>query len=630
MASSLLWTIGLFAASSLASSLPHGVNIKRDVSELETTYDYIIAGGGTSGLTVADRLTAAFPDRKVLVVEYGLLINTTDILQPAITVRDTRYAYSITSQPETALFDRKFTVTVGKIVGGCSAINAQMFDRGSKADYDIWGQFGGAAYEKAGWNWDGLLPYFKKSTTFTPPTANEVEQYEYTYDIDAAYGGKGAVQAVYPPYQWPTEKVMRQAWKELGVPSQQEGSGGNATGVFWFPSSQDPKTQTRSYGRTAHYDPVASRSNYHLLVDHKVTELVMSKSEAGIWKAVGIQLRPVSGSNTAVTTVGSKEEVILAAGAIHTPAILQRSGIGPADVLKAANITLKVEHPGVGQNFQDHPYGQLFFNLATDLKPNSMSMMSNATLSAQARKEYDQNRTGPLTLSGGNSGAFLPLAYLTKNPSAIFSSLSFSPRYAHVHLPQGNNTHPSVLAGYAYQLTYLKPLFETDVSAVFEYPIGAGALFALLKPLSRGTVNIDPNNVDAEPKVFYNTFSNPVDLAVTVQGARLFRKLYATPSARKLTPSEQLPGANVQSDEEWGEWLRKNINPSFYHPVGTAALGPMNMGGVVGPDLKVHRVDGLRVVDASIMPLIPATHTSSTVYAVAEKAADLIIESAKV
>lgn len=136
--------------------------IKRSVVDLLPSYDYIIAGGGTSGLTVADRLTAAFPDRTILVVEYGQLVNTTEVLTPAATVLNRNYAFQILSQPEPGLNNRSFTVTVGKIVGGCSAINAQMFDRGSKADYDAWGEVSGKAYADAGWNWDGLLPYFKK------------------------------------------------------------------------------------------------------------------------------------------------------------------------------------------------------------------------------------------------------------------------------------------------------------------------------------------------------------------------------------------------------------------------------------------------------------------------------------
>lgn len=179
--------------------------------------------------------------------------------------------------------------------------------------------------------------------------------------------------------------------------------------------------------------------------------------------------------------------------------------------------------------------------------------------------------------------------------------------------------------GYAHQLDALKELLASSSAAAFEYPISAGAMLAFLKPLSRGTVNINPANPGAEPMVAYRTFTHPLDLRLYVHAAKLFRRLYATPSARALGPVELFPGPGVQSDADWEAWLKESVSPSFYHPVGTASLGPRSRGGVVGPDLRVHGVQRVRVVDASVMPLIPGTHTSSTVYAVAEKAADLIV-----
>jgi choline dehydrogenase-like flavoprotein len=208
---SLFLSLALSAVPIATAYIPPGAHIKRHTSQLASSYDYIIAGGGTSGLTVADRLTAAFPSRSVLVVEYGQLENSTVLLQPAATVPDPRYAFQIVSQREPGLNNRSFTVTVGKIVGGCSAINAMMFDRGSRADYDAWGAVAGEEYVDKGWTWEGLLPYFKKSVKFTEPTQEEAERYEYTWDTESAYGGEKegtAVQAVYPPFQWPSESTF--------------------------------------------------------------------------------------------------------------------------------------------------------------------------------------------------------------------------------------------------------------------------------------------------------------------------------------------------------------------------------------------------------------------------------------
>ncbi|KAF2179482.1 GMC oxidoreductase [Zopfia rhizophila CBS 207.26] len=614
----LFWSISPI----LAASIPHGVHIKRQISELAPQYDYIIAGGGTSGLTVADRLTAAFPRRSVLVVEYGNLSNSTALLTPAATVLNPQFAFNILSEPQPHLSNRSFTVTVGKVVGGCSAINAQMFDRGSAADYDAWGDVAGQEYREAGWTWDGLLPYFRKSTTFTPPSAADVEKYGYTYDVEAAYGGDGPIHAIYPPFQWPSEKIMREAWKDLGVPSPIEGAGGDATGVFWIPSSQDPKTQTRSYARTGHYDAVANRSNYHLLVGHKVTELVLTRNGNGRRiEAQGVKIQAVSGNSSAIE-VRSDQEVILAAGAIHTPGILQRSGIGPSNVLTAAGIEVKVELPGVGQNFQDHAISSMFYNLTTDVSPNPMQMFMNATLMQEARRQYEQNKTGPLTLSGGNSGAFIPLSTLTNNSQSIISALSAQSPSA--YFPNG--THSTIIEGYQSQLDMLKNLLSSKEAATFEYPISpGGAIPVLLKPLSRGSVNINSKIPAGEPLINYRTFSNPLDLTMFIEGAKIMRRLYSTRSAKTLGSVEMFPGDAVITDSEWRVWLEKSVSPSFYHPVGTAALMPKSLGGVVDPELRVHGVESLRVVDASVMPLIPGTHTSSTVYAVAEKAAEVII-----
>ncbi|KAH7132185.1 hypothetical protein B0J11DRAFT_548169 [Dendryphion nanum] len=603
---------------------PPSVYTKRQ--NLAPHYDFIIAGGGTSGLTVANRLTAEFPDRSVLVVEYGQLVNSSVILQPAATVPDPRYAFQVLSQPEAGLNNRSFTVTVGKIVGGCSAINAQMFDRGSAADYDAWAEVTGAEYKEAGWDWKGLLPYFKKSTTFTPPPKAIAEMYNYTFDIEAAWGGNGPIQAVYPPFQWASEKILRTAWNELGVPTQKESSGGDAYGVILFPSSQDPKSQTRSYARTGHYDPVAHRKNYHLLVGHKVNELIMKKSDgdSADWQVVGVKIQAVDGKNASIVEISSGE-VILAAGAIHTPGILQRSGIGPKNVLSVANIQTRVDLPGVGQNFQDHAMSNLFYNLTKDVLPNAMSMFRNRTLMDEARRQYEQERMGPLTLSGGNSGAFLSLSAFTNNSAAIIHSLSAQSPSS--YLP--DDTHTAMVEGYSHQLNAFKDLLSSKEAAVFEYPIGSGAMIAFLKPLSRGTVNINPKDPLAAPIVKYRTFSNPLDVKLFIEGVKIYRQMFSTPSASALGPVELTPGSAIQTDADWEKWLRRSVSPSFYHPVGTASLGPRSRGGVVDEELKVHAVKNLRVVDASIMPLIPGTHTSSTVYAVAEKAADLIISDVK-
>jgi choline dehydrogenase-like flavoprotein len=215
------------------------------------------------------------------------------------------------------------------------------------------------------------------------------------------------------------------------------------------------------------------------------------------------------------------------------------------------------------------------------------------------------------------------LSILTNSSSSIIAALVAQSPSSFL----APNSHASVIEGYKHHLAALKNLLTSNNAAAFEYPIGAGNMIAFLKPLSRGTVNINSKDPLADPLINYRTFTNPLDITLSIHGAKILRQLYNTPTARKLGPTEQSPGLSVQTDEQWETWLKRSMSPSFYHPVGTAALGPIERGGVVGPDLRVHGVGRLRVVDASIMPLIPGTHTSSTVYAVAEKAADLIVRA---
>lgn len=232
---------------------------------------------------------------------------------------------------------------------------------------------------------------------------------------------------------------------------------------------------------------------------------------------------------------------------------------------------------------------------------------------------------GPLTLSGGNSIAFLSLPLITNETDALLADLTSADPGS--YLPNG--THPSVLEGYTHQLKSLHGLLASDKAAVFEFITGLGDLLVFLKPLSRGTVNINTTDPLAEPQINYRTLTHPLDVALHIKGGGVIRRFYQTPAGATFGPAAVSPDASVQTDEQWATWLKENVTPSLYHPIGTASLGPEDRGGVVGPDLKVHGVSALRVVDASIMPLIPGTHTSATVYAVAEKAADLIISEGK-
>ena len=405
----------------------------------------------------------------------------------------------------------------------------------------------------------------------------------------------------------------------MNVPSPKEHALGTAIGRFWAPSSEHPTNRTRSYARYAYYDPVASRSNHHLLVGHKAQKLVLSSTN----QAEGVVFYQRDQPEKKIT-VKAKREVILAAGAIHSPQILQLSGIGPKAVLEAAKIKVKVDAPGVGNNFQDHPQVYLTCDYTTNVWPNPGALISNATYRAEAQAEYDTKKSGPLTQAIVNAFAFLPLNTVHSSPATFHKRLEAQADDAFLapDLPR------TVVEGYKAQKRVLKNLYKSRDAAVYEHPFGGDCTRGLFlqKPLSRGHIHVKASDPYGEPAVDFRAYTNPLDLDQGVEFLRYTRKYFRNPKFDYLTPVETGPGPNVTDSDTEGllAYIRRTAGPSTYHASGTTAMLPKKLGGVVGNDLMVYGVGKLSVVDAGIIPLIPSTHLSATVYAVAEKAADLI------
>ncbi|KAH6669876.1 alcohol oxidase [Halenospora varia] len=597
----------------LAHPVQKVAHIKTRADQLHDSYDYIIVGGGTSGLTVADRLTEDGTN-SVLVVEYGPLEANLEILTPAIGLTNfPADMYNYTSLPQPGIRNQTAVLRGGAIVGGGSAVNSMFFDRGSAEDYDNWERLG-----NPGWGWKGILPYFQKSVTFTPPSTELETSFNITYNMNAAYGKSGPVHASYPPFQWPTAIAMFRGWKDFGIKVQQEGASGTAYGLFWLPASLNPDSQTRSYSRTAHYEPYIKRPNYHLITGYHANKMVFA---AGM-RAQGVEIEPRdnSGSPQNVTTITAKYEIILAAGSIQTPLILQRSGIGPKKILQSAGIEVKLDLPGVGQNLQDHSVQGIGYNFTKNPLPNR-DMLSNSTYLADALAEYHQNKTGPITGADGCSGVFLPLPDVTPN----FQSLIDEAHTQNVSQYLPSEYDPTVVKGFEAQKRILLSSFASNTTAIIEVPLlgrsNSGNIN--LKPLSRGSININPADTSI-PVIDFGVLTNPIDLKVNIEAFKLTRKVYSSSAMAHLGPIETSPGGGVATDEDIEKWIRTVLLPSAAHPCGTSAMMPIEIGGVVGSDLLVHGVKRLSVVDASIMPLVPGTHLSATVYAVAEKAADII------
>ncbi|KAI5807816.1 hypothetical protein DFH27DRAFT_510405 [Peziza echinospora] len=556
--------------------------LKREEAPKES-YDYVIIGGGTSGLTVGDRLTE---DGKytVLVIEVGVLGGGGGM--------DPSRMYNINSVAQKELNNRAFSVGIGKVVGGSSAVNGMVFQRGAAEEYDIWGQLGGG---NSTWNWDGILPYFKKGIHFTPPDANFAQQMNVTYDL-AYWGQESKIYATFGQSGSGQQKFIYQAYAKFGVDVPKDGNGGK-NGVTWFTTSMDPTATSRSYARTGHWDNI-NRANYELLTGSKVNKILFEGETA-----IGVQYVPASGSGAAVTVKANKE-VILAAGAIHTPQVLQLSGIGPSALLKQANIPVLVDLPGVGYNFQDHSY------------------LPNVGYSWGKTPSYPQVSVPNKGLFAPNLGIFIGLPVIAPDAYEAIATKYESQDPAQ-YLP--TSAAPEVIEGYKQQQkVWGKAMRSKGVTYMNMMIMGPGGSPQNLKPTSRGTVLINPSNPQAEPIVDYRAMSNPIDMQITVEIIKFMRRFHTTGSLAEFSAKETSPGANVATDDQIATWIRGQITPSVFHPVGTAAKMPREWGGVVSEDLLVWGVKNLSIIDASIMPTTVGATTSMTVYAMAEKAADII------
>jgi choline dehydrogenase-like flavoprotein len=601
--------------ASLSCLLSCAVSYPGATPSASEQYDYVIIGGGLTGLVVANRLSE-LRDKTVLIIENGYIDNSSTTLIPnAANNNNFADMYDIQSAPDPKLGNGTFLVGVGNVVGGGSVVNGMMFHRASEADYDAWDTLG-----NDGWNWRGLLSYFKKSTTFTPPSQAHAREWGITYD-PSYYGRDGPIQASYPPFEYPDMKNVWKAAKAADTTFPREGGSGEAVGAYWVPTALDPKTQTRSHSRNGYYDNIAStRKNLKLLTGHRVNEILFNGLTAN-----GVQM--VSRTDNKVSKVYARKEVILAAGAIFTPHLLQLSGLGPAEVLKAANVKVKKDIPGIGANFQDHPAAFQIYDLKNLSFPNPNSLAENATYNATAWAEYETYRTGPYTQAHGSNFAFLSLPQITRDWKTLVSQIS-SQRNPLDFLPPIYKKTPALLRGFKAQRDIIINMLSSNDSAIGEIPlISVGfAISALEHPLSRGTIHLDPKNATGSPIVTYNTFQNPVDASILMAIVRWTRTHWARPELKMYSPTEIVPGSGAVTDEAMLSAMVKGgvVLPSFSHPSGSCAMMPEEYGGVVDTEMRVYGVKGLSIVDASVLPLIPATHLQATMYAVAEKAADII------
>lgn len=391
------------------------------------------------------------------------------------------------------------------------------------------------------------------------------------------------------------------------VETPKDGNAGIADGLYYYPSSIDPMTYTRSSSRTGHWNGI-DRANYHILTNSAVRKIVFDGD-----CAIGFSYVSVNSSSAEERTVLAKKEAILAAGTIHTPQILQLSGIGPEKVLSAANISQKVDLPGVGENFQDHGWWRnTLFNWT--FTPPEPSVNTSGDTRTQ------------MTL---NLGLITGLPVFAPDKVEELAQ-SFEAQNAADYLPA--DIHPHVLAGYQAQKDAFSTIFSEKNAAWMWLILRDVPNFgpANQHHVSRGSVHINVSDPTAMPIIDYRAFSNPIDMAVSIEMLRYIRRYMASDYFKPYGPYEIAPGPNVTTDEQIGGWLRQVYEPSLYHPAGTASKMLRELGGVVDEELLVYGVQRLSVVDASIMPILPGAPTQFTTYAIAEKVSNGGIPSSPV
>ncbi|KAI9884234.1 MAG: hypothetical protein M1823_003983 [Watsoniomyces obsoletus] len=626
-----------------------------DVNNLRSSYDYVIVGCGISGLVIANRLSE--DNVTVLCIEAGDPDQYEEFIQVPQFVGTnigSKYDWKLSTEPQTYLDGATRPLPLGKVLGGGSILNAMCWNRGGIDDFDSWRYLG-----NPGWGWDELLPYFIKSETYTPVHSAEIaERFSINHD-PAMHGFNGPVHVSYPRMFYPQTINFFSALNTLGVPTAYDPNDGTTPGASLIPTALHPVNQTRSDARRTYYDPYATRSNLHIITGHQATRLLIdgyvgrSNVSGGNQEGEGSQTvsgglfgdKPVNSTlvrrnhddiritgvefsanaSAPRNTIAATREVIVTAGAIHSPQLLQLSGIGPRSLLQRHDIPVALDLPGVGRNLQDHWLVGTFYPY-NNVTTSPALLAQNVTLNDEARREYYSSKTGPWTAGSPNGVAFPSLADTSNLTAALMAAAASQPARQHLVA----ELEDTVVNGYAAQKDLLAQQLASRNNAAWEIlnnNIGSLSV-ALMRPFSRGSCEIKSADPFEPPSIDPRYGSNPVDLQILVEALKFNRRILATPQMQELRPAQFVPP--IEADDDALMQVVKTGIRTEYHPSGTCAMMPVELGGVVDPSLRVYGTRNLRVADAGIFPLIPAAHLMSVVYAVAEKAADIIKADNKV
>jgi len=528
------------------------------------TFDYVIVGAGSAGCVLANRLSAD-PKTTVLLLEAGGKDNYLWIHIPIgylYTQNNPRTDWCFKTEAEPGLNGRALNYPRGRVLGGCSSINGMIYMRGQARDYDHWRQLG-----NVGWSWADVLPYFKHS-----------EDQVRGADDHHGVGGEWHVEEM--RLRWEILDAFRAAAAEIGIPATEDFNRGDNEGCGYFQVNQ--KRGVRWSTAKAFLRPVMRRPNLQVLTDAQASRI---RLEGG--RAAGVDFTRQAMPYYAA----ARREVVLAAGSIGSPHLLQLSGIGPGELLQRCGIALRHDLPGVGENLQDHLQIRMAYKVAhtRTLNERANSLWGRLGMGL----EYFLLKRGPLTMAPSQLGCFAK-----SDPARATPNLEY----------------------------HVQPL-SLDTFGEPPHPFPAfTASVCNLRPESRGSVRLKNPDPAAHPAIKPNYLDAFEDKRVAAQAMRLTRRIVAAKAMQRFAPEEFKPGPGHESDDELVR-AAGEIGTTIFHPVGTCKMGQDPMA-VVDDKLRVHGVGGLRIADASIMPTITSGNTNAPAIMIAEKASDLIAKAA--
>ncbi|KAJ8695855.1 hypothetical protein PTI98_005772 [Pleurotus ostreatus] len=565
------------------------------------TVDYLVVGGGLAGLVVATRLAEDL-DVLVGVLEAGQdMSRNPDVQTPANYykgIRNPETDWGFFTAPQDGLNGRRIYLPRGKGLGGSTLLNLMQLGRASAVEYNAFEQLG-----SKGWDWAEFLKYFKKSEAFHPDSEDITE---FGLNIaDEVHGKCGPLPKIMPPRVWPVHSRVMEAFVSVGIPFNADPNDGANAGCWTGTTAIHPGQHTRASSASAYYKPNRDKSNLIVVTGAYATRILFDPKESGDLVAKAVEYHKDGEIHVAHAT----KEVILCTGSFKTPQLLELSGIGDKKILDPLNIPVIIDLPGVGSNLQ---------------------VLSHYHLRAlEESAEYMTTRTGLLSSAPMSAFAFIPLSLIPHDRKILdgANKLDFS-------------GDPGASAGMQRAFQMQKEwLMNRDVSflelaTISSYLPNTRALplegrnyisfiLGLLHPFSRGHVHIRSSDPFDSPIIDPRFLNNGTDIELFIDAVKLVRKVVNARCIKSAIVRETAPGPAVQFDAEIIEYLKGNVQ-TIYHPIGTAPMFPREDGGVVDESLKVYGTQNLRVVDASVIPLQISAHIQHTIYAIAEKAADII------